>query len=260
MVLWQWCPSTAEPKSIHSEVPSIKTILSSQSLDITQSLPLCYCRLQQHDIETIAMNSSELAYQMRRISLDSNCESLPTPPHSLDCSGFDKFNSMSSFHSYESTACQSQLSSCSLSSNEYKGLSRSRCVANLSAMGSVSSEDTALSRSSTPQHVSSAPNARSWGYFVDSVESWASTDSNFVNIFFWHCHALRADLETNASSNDHFSAHMIIYSMLNCTRMIPQNRRFMRRIMDILERFRDSLCKFISSALQLCNNLTVKLL
>ena len=152
-------------------MPSIKTILSSQSLDITQSLPLCYCRLQQHDIETIAMNSSELAYQMRRISLDSNCESLPTPPHSLDCSGFDKFNSMSSFHSYESTACQSQLSSCSLSSNEYKGLSRSRCVANLSAMGSVSSEDTALSRSSTPQHVSSAPNARSWGYFVDSVES-----------------------------------------------------------------------------------------
>ena len=109
------------------------------------------------------MNSFELADQMRRISLDSACDSIPPPPLSLDCFGFDKYNSMSSFQSN-----QSQASTGSLSSSRNKSLSRSRCVANLSAMCSVSTEGTSLSRSSVPLYEISRPNEG--GYFVDSVE------------------------------------------------------------------------------------------
>ncbi|KAL3797778.1 hypothetical protein ACHAWO_000395 [Cyclotella atomus] len=114
------------------------------------------------------MNSLELTYQMQRMAISPACSELPPPPHTLDCSGFDKFNSMSSFNSFESQLSQSQASVGSFTSNRGKSLSRSRCVANLSTMGSVSTEGSGLSIAFVPKY-GGGPNA--WGYFVDSVES-----------------------------------------------------------------------------------------
>ena len=134
---------------------------------------------------TTTTNSFELACQMRRISLaeSSNCH-LPPPPMSLDSSGFDQFNSMSSFNSFGSQFSQdTEASSPNAMSSDKKSLSRSRCIANLSAMGSVNSEGSSMSRSSVSKYELPVTNA-GWGYFVDSVESrraiWRTTIPNFT--------------------------------------------------------------------------------
>ena len=143
----------------------LKANLSIQGKSVPQSRQHPKLQSIARTTTKATMNSLELAYQMRRMALDNSCSDLPPPPHTLDCSGFDKFNSMSSFNSYESQLSQSQGSAASFRG---KSLSRSRCVTNLSAMGSVSSEGSGLTRSSVPKY-EAGPNA--WGYFVDSVES-----------------------------------------------------------------------------------------
>mmetsp|Transcript_32806 Transcript_32806/g.68997 ORF Transcript_32806/g.68997 Transcript_32806/m.68997 type:complete len:124 (+) Transcript_32806:96-467(+) len=120
------------------------------------------------------MNSLELAYQLRRMSIDSSSNSsVPTPPEmlsaasmsysstgefELDCSQFDSMTPASSFNSMEQ----------GLSSNGWgsHGLSRSRCAHNLSTFGSASSADSLSLTRQTPSY-ESGPN-EGWGYYVDT--------------------------------------------------------------------------------------------
>lgn len=149
-------------------------LLIKPEFEFIQSLSLHLLLLSNTHLKhnTTTMNSFELACQMRRISLaeSSNCH-LPPPPMSLDSSGFDQFNSMSSLNSFGSQFSQgTEASSPNAMSSDKKSLSRSRCIANLSAMGSVNSEGSSMSRSSVSKYELPVTNA-GWGYFVDSVES-----------------------------------------------------------------------------------------
>ena len=128
--------------------------------------------------------NSDLAYQFRRISIDSvasNSSSVPPPPEmlsacnssfdsqghgfELDCSRFDIMApSPSIASSYNSQMSQASYSS-SLSSQSNTGFSRSRCVHNLSSLGGSSSADHSGVRST--MQTSSSPND-GWGYFVDA--------------------------------------------------------------------------------------------
>lgn len=114
------------------------------------------------------MNSLELAYQMRRLSVDSGSSSLAPPPalassadmgsfpadFELDCSGFDNLTPATSYAS---------MSSGSLSSASHNGLSRSRCVHNLSSLGCDAAEDYRPVAS-----YASRSNEPAWGYYVDT--------------------------------------------------------------------------------------------
>ena len=126
----------------------------------------------------IIMNSSlELAYQLRRLSIDSCSSSvLPPPPKTLpsastattsysaassqefelDCSGFDGM--LSPTHSYASSYN-------SLSSAQ-GGLSRSRCIHNLSSLGSASYVESNRLTRQISTHASGP--TEGWGYFVDT--------------------------------------------------------------------------------------------
>lgn len=130
---------------------------------------------------TFTMSSSEqIAYQMRRMSLASDCSSstssVPPPPEmlalsakimseaaagfDLDCSQFTMTPSASR------TSLDSSYSGASAFS--HGSLTRSHCVtSNLSTFGSSPPSSTHLKRH-MPQQVST-PN-HGWGYFVDSVD------------------------------------------------------------------------------------------
>mmetsp|Transcript_27196 Transcript_27196/g.57391 ORF Transcript_27196/g.57391 Transcript_27196/m.57391 type:complete len:136 (-) Transcript_27196:583-990(-) len=131
------------------------------------------------------VNSLELAYRLRMITVDSSSSSSSVPPppdmmstmsyssmssntqFELDCS---RFNSISPSPSFASS-----VSSFSSSAQYEKrqggmsgGLSRSRCAHNLSALCSSSSSTEYSTLSSTRQmYESSGPN-EGWGYFVDT--------------------------------------------------------------------------------------------
>mmetsp|Transcript_11976 Transcript_11976/g.20793 ORF Transcript_11976/g.20793 Transcript_11976/m.20793 type:complete len:128 (-) Transcript_11976:519-902(-) len=123
------------------------------------------------------VNSLELAYQLRRISIESG-SSVPPPPDmisimscsttssssqefELDCSRFDSISPSPSFASsvgsFPSANYEKQ-------QGMIGGLSRSRCAHNLSALCSSSS---AGSTSSSRQMFESGPN-EGWGYYVDT--------------------------------------------------------------------------------------------
>lgn len=125
------------------------------------------------------MNSLELAYKMKYLSMDSCC-GLPPPPlstsspsYELDCSRFDMLPS-SATSSVSSLSSMNQAPT-SNGRGMIKGwgsaISRSRCVDNLSSLGRSSSSDSSLSR---PRHyeANAVGPAGSWGYFVDSVADW----------------------------------------------------------------------------------------
>lgn len=130
---------------------------------------------------TFTMSSSEqIAYQMRRMSLASDCSSstssVPPPPEMLALSakimseaaaGFDL--DCSQFTMTPSASRTSLDSSYSGASAFSQGsLTRSHCVtSNLSTFGSSPPSSTHLKRH-MPQQVST-PN-HGWGYFVDSVD------------------------------------------------------------------------------------------
>eukprot|EP00584_Thalassiosira_punctigera_P002703 CAMPEP_0172526318 /NCGR_PEP_ID=MMETSP1067-20121228/1260_1 /TAXON_ID=265564 ORGANISM="Thalassiosira punctigera, Strain Tpunct2005C2" /NCGR_SAMPLE_ID=MMETSP1067 /ASSEMBLY_ACC=CAM_ASM_000444 /LENGTH=135 /DNA_ID=CAMNT_0013309801 /DNA_START=76 /DNA_END=483 /DNA_ORIENTATION=+ len=132
------------------------------------------------------MNSVELAYQLRRMSIDSSSSSssssVPPPPEmlsattmsyssadtaqefELDCSRFDGLSPAAS--------CASSFDSLSSPHHAAEwgagggGLSRSRCAHNLSSLCSAFPSGGARSARQTSSH-ESGPNA-SWGYFVDT--------------------------------------------------------------------------------------------
>mmetsp|Transcript_38360 Transcript_38360/g.62766 ORF Transcript_38360/g.62766 Transcript_38360/m.62766 type:complete len:131 (-) Transcript_38360:515-907(-) len=128
------------------------------------------------------MNSLELAYQLRRMSIDSSssgsCSVPPSPEmlsasmmsdsscstqeFELDCSRFESISPTPSFaSSFNSLSSAHHTTDQGMSS----GLSRSRCAHNFSSLCSTSS---AGSTSSTRQMVESGPIA-GWGYFVDTT-------------------------------------------------------------------------------------------
>ena len=122
--------------------------------------------------------NSELAYQMRRLSINSS-SSIPPPPEmlpalysdasagdlqglELDCSGFDSLAPSPSFtSSYGSLSSASD--SYATSQIVGNGLSRSRCMHDLSALGGSAFSD---GTPRVPSHASS-PTAP-WGYYVDT--------------------------------------------------------------------------------------------
>mmetsp|Transcript_28290 Transcript_28290/g.58958 ORF Transcript_28290/g.58958 Transcript_28290/m.58958 type:complete len:133 (+) Transcript_28290:102-500(+) len=129
------------------------------------------------------MNSIELAYQLRRLTVDSSSSgssSVPAPPETisasmmsydsasttydfeLDCSHFNSFSPSPSY-----TSSFNSLSSGHGSTDQglRSGLSRSRCAHNLSALCSTSSAGS--TRSTRQVSYESGPNAP-WGYFVDT--------------------------------------------------------------------------------------------
>ncbi|KAL3776044.1 hypothetical protein HJC23_009670 [Cyclotella cryptica] len=121
------------------------------------------------------MNSLDIAFQMRHISLDSCCDGISSPPHQLDCSGFDKLNCMTSLNSCETASSQHETSSsASFTKGWGRALSRSQCVTNLSSLGRAASEETMVPRSlykpNKCEHSAPKDEAGSWGYFVDSVK------------------------------------------------------------------------------------------
>ncbi|KAL7485326.1 hypothetical protein ACHAW6_010925, partial [Cyclotella cf. meneghiniana] len=94
------------------------------------------------------MDSLEIAFQMRHISLDSCCGRIPSPPRQLDCSGFDRVNCMASSNSCETASSQNETSSSRVLTKGWgRALSRSQCVTNLSSLGSAKAEETMTSRS-----------------------------------------------------------------------------------------------------------------
>mmetsp|Transcript_7832 Transcript_7832/g.16951 ORF Transcript_7832/g.16951 Transcript_7832/m.16951 type:complete len:136 (-) Transcript_7832:410-817(-) len=132
------------------------------------------------------MNSVELAYQLRRMSIDSSSSSssssVPPPPEmlsaatmsyssadtaqefELDCSRFDGLS--------PTVSCASSFDSLSSSRRAAEwgtgggGLSRSRCANNLSSLCSAFPSGGARLARQTSSY-ESGPNA-SWGYFVDT--------------------------------------------------------------------------------------------
>lgn len=126
-------------------------------------------------------SSLELAYQLRRLSMESCSSGYSTasdvpPPASLssasystasaspqefdfDCSGFA--GGISPTPSYASSGFSSLSSANTQGSSNGGGLSRSRVCQNLSALGGAAYED------STRLTHASGPN-EGWGYFVDT--------------------------------------------------------------------------------------------
>lgn len=142
------------------------------------------------------MNSIELAYQLRRLTIDSNnsSSSVPPPPDTisasmascdsadtaqifeLESSHFNSFSPPSSAPQYQyessfndfmsfSSAQESTERGLSLS-NLRGGLSRSRCANNLSALCSITSS--VGSTRSTYQVSYESGDKACWGYYVDT--------------------------------------------------------------------------------------------
>ena len=133
-------------------------------------------------LNSCKMNSFEFAYQMKRLSIDSN-GSMPSPPDmlplsmmssstadsqefELDCSQFATLMPPPSLQSssLHQNSIDRRMSNVSLGSS---GFSRSRCVRNLSALGSASSADVSCTPRKIPSYAST-PNV-GWGYFVDTL-------------------------------------------------------------------------------------------
>ena len=127
----------------------------------------------------ITMNSLELAYQMRRISINSSSSAF-SPPEMLPTSmmsfsidtaqefEFDssQFDSISSTPSYVSSFYSLSPVDHATGQGLNSGLSRSRCAQDLSMLSSSPSAGNTCSTRQIPS-LESGPKA-GWGYFVDT--------------------------------------------------------------------------------------------
>ena len=125
------------------------------------------------------MSSLEIAYQLRRLTMDSSSSSVPPPPESLCSSSISspshceldlcsRFNDMSQLPPLTpSPSCYSMSSQESQGQSESTGsikgwgstISRSRCFNNLSSLGCAAPE------SSLSREISTCNEG--WGYFAD---------------------------------------------------------------------------------------------
>ena len=148
------------------------------------------------------MNSLELAYIMRRVSIDSRC-GVPHPPETLSLSSilststaesdfdlcmFDESSSPSTLYSESSQQQASQNRR-----NTVKGwgsaVSRGRRMSNLTSLGGGSSLDSTRSCSSSNDRTASN-NEGSWGYFVDTLADWDHSSPDRKKPYVIKCYNL----------------------------------------------------------------------